>query len=179
MQRQWHKLFFIGIITAYILYGCGSIPTEQQQQQQQQDTEVILSPQSGAVRVGDTFTRSVDVKNMGKTFYAAFDISYDPNIIEYVSSTEGTVLNRNGRDATSFQVALQGGKQGRITIGITRLGNIGDVAGDGILLTLSFRAVAPGSTSVTFTNPKSLKNSGNQDVVITATAWENGTVTVQ
>ena len=57
------------------------------------------------------------------------------------------------------------------------LGPIGEVSGSGTLLTLTFKAMGPGATSLSFANPKGLKNSANQDVVIGS--WENGTVTVQ
>ena len=163
----------ICILIALILYGCGSGDSHRSQP----GSKVFLTPASSTVNPGDTFTRTVKVQNVGGTFYAAFDMTYDPKVIEYLDATEGAFLNRNGVDATSFQAALQDGKQGRITIGITRLGVIGNVSGEGTLLTLTFRAVGPGSTSLAFADLKGFKDSANKDVVIGE--WESGTVTVQ
>ena len=164
---------FICILIALILSGCGSGSSNKSNPQ----SKVLLTLASNTVNPGDTFSRTVKVQNIGGTFYAAFDMTYDPEVIEYLDATEGTFLNRNGTDATSFQAALQDGKQGRITIGMTRLGPIGNVSGDGTLLTLTFRAVGPGSTSLAFADPKGFKDSANQDVRIGE--WESGSVTVQ
>ena len=174
MRKGKSEIFsLICILIVLILSGCGSSSSNNSQP----ESKVFLTPGSSTVNPGDVFSRTVKVQNVGGTFYAAFDMTYDPKVIEYLDATEGAFLNRNGVDATSFQAALQDGKQGRITIGITRLGVIGNVSGEGTLLTLTFRAVGPSSTSLAFADLKGFKDSANKDVVIGE--WESGTVTVQ
>lgn len=169
----------IGLLTAWSLMGCSpQMPlNEPPPLSEQPPAKVSLSPAAGAISPGDTFTRTVEVQDLGNTFYVSLDVTYDPAVIEFLDAAEGTFLNRNGSEATAFQVALQNLESGKITIGLTRLGVIGEASGTGTLLTLSFQALAPGTTSLTFANPKGFKNSGNQDV--TVDAWEDGAVTVQ
>lgn len=177
MGKERTNIFFIFCFLAVlILSGCrdkekeptgGGQPT----------AKVVLSPASGAVSQGSTFTRTVEVQNLNGTFFAAFDVTYDPAVIEFQNAVEGAFLSKGGSEATSLQVALQNAGQGRVVVGLTRLGPIGEVSGNGTLLTLTFKAVGPGATTLAFTNPKGLKNSANQDVAIGA--WEDGTVTVQ
>lgn len=181
MREQSTKIFsVICLLAALTLFGCGSggggsggsAPSSPQP-----EAKVSLSPALSTVSSGDTFTRTVEVENVGATFYVAFDLTYDPSVIEYMDATEGTFLNQNGLDGTSFQDALQNGTPGRLAVGLTRTGPIGEASGSGTLLSLTFRALTPGTTSLAFANPKGLKNSANQDVVIDI--WENGTITVQ
>lgn len=173
-KQRIEILLLICILTSLIFSGCGSGTNNGGNSL---SAKVFISPASGTISPGDTFTHTVKVEKIGKTFYAAFDMTYDPNIIQYVDATEGTFLNRDRADATFFQTVLQDNKQGRIIIGLTRLGTIGDVSGNGTLLTLTFRAVNTGATSLSFANPKGFKNNANQDVAINH--WENGIITVE
>lgn len=173
------KIFYIFpaafLLIVLALYGCGNEFGNSDNLQKQR---VSITPSAGTVDEGDTFTRTVEVHNIGKTFYAAFDLTHDPEVIEYVSATEGTFLSRNGTDSTSTQVSLQNNTQGRITVGITRLGQgVDEPSGSGTLLTLTFRAAGTGTTTLTFTTPRGFKDHANQDVAIDE--WVDGTVTVQ
>ena len=144
-------------------------------------SEVSLFPGAGAVSQGQEFTRTVEVKNIGKTFFVAFDLTYDPKVIKYVDTVEDTFLNRSQQDQTTLQAALQNGVEGRVTIGLTRqpdpFGGRGDVYGSGELLTLHFKAVGPGTTPLSFSDPKGFVDSNNNPVSIGA--WQDGTVSVQ
>lgn len=177
-RTKTNFLFVTCFFMALTLYGCGGSGGGQSQSTPVPVVaKVSLSPSSATLGVGATFNRTVEVQNIGNTFYAGFDLTYDPNVIQYLDRTEGGFLNKSGADPTAVEVALQNGQPGRITVGLTRLGAIGEVSGNGTLLTLSFKAVGAGTTTLTFENPKGFKNSSNQDVVIDT--WENGTVTVQ
>jgi len=178
MAKERTNIFFIlCFLAVLILSGCRD-KEEEPTGAGSQTAKVVISPASGAVPLGSTFTRTVDVRDVKNVFFSAFDVAYDPKVIEFVMpAEEGTFLNKSVPHSTSMQVALQNAAQGRVVVGLTRLGPIGDVSGDGTLLTLTFKAVGPGATTLAFTNPKGLKNSANQDVAIGA--WEDGTVTVQ
>jgi hypothetical protein len=165
---------------ALILAGCssgGSGGGKPESDSPESMAKVSLSPPSSTVGQGVIFTRMVVVQNVGNTFYTAFDLVYDPTMIEYMEASEGTFLSQDCSDCTSFQVALENGEPGRLTVGLTRLGEIEEASGSGTLLSLIFKAVAPGTTTVAFANPKGFKDRTHQDVIINA--WENGTITVQ
>jgi hypothetical protein len=177
-------LLFAGFLATLAIHGCGGgggggggsgVPS------QPSTAEVSLFPSSGMVSQGQDFTRTVEVRNVGKTFFVAFDVTYDPKVIKYVDTVEDTFLNRNNQDQTTLQAALQNGVEGRVTIGLTRqpdpFGGKGDVYGSGQLLTLHFKAVGPGTTSLSFSDPKGFVDSTNNTVSIGA--WQDGTVTVQ
>jgi len=133
---------------------------------------------SNPVNQGKIFTRTVEVQGMQKAFSAAFDVIYDPSVIEYVKADEGPFLNRsNALNTSFFQSALQDGVKGRIVIGLTLLGQVDGVSEGGTLLTLSFRALNPGVTTLAFADPKSVKNNLNQSMSIDS--WGNTTITVQ
>ena len=140
-------------------------------------SKVRMTPNAELVHPGAVFNRTIEVENVENTYYAAFDITYDPSVVEYVNASEGSFLNQNGSAPTLFGAALVNETQGRIKIGITRLGQIGEVSGMGIVVTLSFKAVRSGTTTIAFANPKALRNLSDRDVVVQT--WGDVTVTVQ
>jgi len=178
MRKMITKVFFVLCVMAAVgLDGCsgggggggggaGGGPTA---------SSVALSPSSGTVAKGAEFTRTVEVKNIGKTFYVAFDVTYDPKVVQYINAEENSFLNQNDTGSTSFQAALENGAEGRITIGLTQLSR--EVSGSGTLLTLHFKAVGSGTTPLSFSDPKGFMNSANKNVTIDS--WEDGAVTVQ
>ena len=158
------------------LLGCGGSSSEGKNEGLPV-SQISLTPLLETVSVGDIFSRTVEVQNVGDTYYAAFDLTYDPTVIKFSGITEGSFLNPTGSDSTSLQSALENGLGGRLTIGITRLGSIGDVSGSGDLLTFSFEAVGVGTTTLAFTTPSAFLNNSNETVAIDI--WENSDVTVQ
>ncbi len=138
---------------------------------------VAFSPIADALSPGRTVSFPVEVRNIADTFYSAIDITYDPNILEFQGALEGTFLNRHGADPTSFQTALQNGKPGRIIVGISRLGRIGGVSGGGTLLSLSFKAIRSGTTTLAFADPKAIRGPDHRDVPVDV--WEDGVVVVR
>ena len=136
-----------------------------------------MSPSSGIVNLGESFSQTIEVLNIGETFLVAFDLTYDPNVIEFVSGSEGPFLSRSGVDPTSFQIGLQDEVAGRLIVGLTRLGPIGNISGSGVLLTLTFNAVGIGSSSLIFEQPRGLRDNALQDVAIDT--WQDDMVIVQ
>jgi hypothetical protein len=181
MRNESTKIiFFAGLLAAMIIQGCGrggggggQAPTSQPTM-----AKVSVSPPTGTVNKGDTITRTVEVQNVGNTFYVAFDLSYDPKVVAYVDAEEGSLLSRNEPDSTNFQAALENGTQGKVVFGLTRLGG-GNVSGSGTLLTMHFKAVALGTTSLSFSSPKGFKNNADPDQDVSIDSWEDGTITVQ
>lgn len=178
-QRQVKRFSILGFLVTLSLFGCGNEGGGGLPPTPPSSPKVLFSTPStsNTVNQGDTFTRTVEVRGVEKAFNAAFDLTYDPTVIQYVGAAEGPFLSRNRLDSTSFSTALQDGAQGRIVTGLTRLGRVDGVSGNGALVTLSFQAIGLGSTTLAFADPKGLKNNVNQDMTIDS--WENATVIVQ
>ena len=174
MKRQHTAIFcIINLSILLTLYGCDGGPNGGPKPP---SVKVSTAPEN-AVSSGAIITSTVEVQRVGESFYAAFDLTYNPDVIQFVEGAEGTFLSQEGLDATSFQVALEDGEPGRLTVGLTRIGPIGEVSGTGTLLTLTFKAVGSGTSLLEFQDPRGLKNSANEDVAIET--WQDGTVTVQ
>lgn len=174
------KIFLIGIALGVLtLSGCsqGGGGDHEPSPPPPPTPKVLIAPASETLSPGTSFTWTIEVLDVGDTFYAAFDLTYDPSVVEYVDATEGSFLSQTGSDEISFQITLENGTPGRLTVGLTRLGPIGEVSGSGMLLTLSFKALGPGTTTMAFADPKALKDSAHADVSLDA--WENSTITVQ
>jgi hypothetical protein len=139
-------------------------------------TKVFFPSVTQTISVGDTFTRDIAVFDVREAFYAAFDLTYDPAVIEYVGAAEGDVFKKDN-GPTVLQAALKEGQSGAIVIGLTRVGQIGNISGSGKLMTLSFRAIAAGASTLTFSDPKGFRAQSHQDVPIDD--WQNGAVTVE
>lgn len=138
---------------------------------------VALSTPANAVSPGDVFASSVEVYQLGDTFYAAFDVTYDPGVLEFQGASDGTFLNNGGLDGTLFQAALQNGNPGRVTVGMSRVARVRGVSGGGTLLNLRFKALRAGTTTLAFADPRAIRNSDHRDVVVEA--WDDRVITVQ
>lgn len=139
-------------------------------------TKVFFPSVTQTVSVGDAFTRDIAVFDLRETFYVAFDLTYDPAVIAYMGATEGDVFKKDN-GVTVLQTALKEGQPGTIVIGLTRVGQIGNISGSGKLMTLSFKAVAAGTSALTFSDPKGFRTQSHQDVPIDD--WQDGAVTVE
>jgi len=144
-----------------------------------QDALVSLSPKTKTVAVGATVTQTVDVTALENAYYAAFDVTYDPQVLKHVGQLEGDFLAGTGTNVSSskFQVSLDDGVPGRLKVGVTRLGTTTGVFGEGRLAVLTFEAVGRGATTVAFDLPKGIRTFDDTEVVVMG--WKPATVTVQ
>lgn len=170
------------LLAAGFLYGC-SYPESPAPVSSGGETPTVsltptmrLVPSTATAAPGATVTFTVEGKDLGEVYYAAVDLTYDPAGMEFLEAAEGGFLSRDGADATLFRAALQDAQAGKIAVGLTRLGDIGGVTGAGTLLTLSFKALNSGTTSLGFSNPKALRDPQNQDIAVEA--WESATVDI-
>jgi len=178
MNRRTSLFAAITLLPALLVQACGNQSSDGLHvTPQPARATVAFSPIADALSLGRTVSFPVEVRNVADTFYSAIDIAYDPTILEFHGAIEGTFLNRHGADPTSFQAALQNGKPGRIIVGISRLGRIGGVSGGGTLLSLSFKAIRSGTTTLAFADPKAIRGSDHRDVPVDV--WEDGVVVVR
>jgi len=108
----------------------------------------VVRPQQ--VRAGDRITVEIAARGLRGAGAVAFHLVFDPSLLEPVPEgfTEGAFL-RQGGASTSF-LASPASTGERIFVGIARLGASRGARGSGPLCRLTFRALAPGTTSVLF-----------------------------
>ena len=102
--------------------------------------------------IGATVTVTVRISRARNVGSVPFTLYYDPAILEFVGATsrEGGFLKQN-RATTSF-IARTGplSRGGGVVVGLSRLDPVRGAGGKGTLCRLTFRAIAPGLSPLTF-----------------------------
>jgi len=106
---------------------------------------VTLAPASVTVRRGDEFGLEVLVEDAQDVFAADLQLGFDPAILEYSDAEQGALLERDGADVAFQARPLD---EAGVSVGTSRIGTTTGVSGSGPLMTVYFRAIAPGSTDI-------------------------------
>jgi general secretion pathway protein D len=109
---------------------------------------VIAIAAPAGVKVGQEFAAEAALGEVTNLYGASINLSYDPNLVEFVRVSEGGFLKQDGK-STSFMHAVNAA-EGRVTIGMTRLGGVGGVSGSGSLFTATFKAKGEGTAAIGF-----------------------------
>lgn len=109
-------------------------------------TLYITAPKG--VKVDQEFTVGVNLGEVTNLYGASINLSYDPALLEFVRVTEGGFLKQDGK-STSFMHAVNAA-EGRVTVGMTRLGGVGGVSGAGGLFSAEFKAKGEGTAAIGF-----------------------------
>ncbi len=109
---------------------------------------VSFVPGSVDTVAGGVFPLAVNIENAWNVAHAPFYITYDPQLVEYAGAAEGTFMNSDGT-STTFQATAT---NGRVLVGLSRFGRGAGAEGAGTLATFQFKALAPGSGVLAFTN---------------------------
>lgn len=135
---------------------------------------LTIDPASMTVTAGTTFTVDVSVEGVTDLYGYGFAVGFDPAILEALGIAEGAFLPGGG--ATLFIDGTIDNTGGTITDtgGVLNGGVIG-VDGSGVLATVTFRALATGSSAISLFNPI-LLDSNLADIA--ADALAAGSVTV-
>lgn len=102
----------------------------------------------------------------------SFDLQYPSSVLSFEAASEEGFLAEDGAD-TSLQVAEQ--PVGNLVIGLTRLGRVPGVSGDGVLLRLELRAVGNGGGTLRFDANQAFDSGGDP---MPSVRWGAGTVQV-
>lgn len=114
---------------------------------------ITVSPASKSVSNGETFTLDVKISGASDFYGFQFNLEYDPSILEFQGASEGTFLSKNGADQT-FCMDYDDETPGLVkNIVCIRLGK-GSVDGEGLLETLTFKAIGTGTSQITLSNVK-------------------------
>jgi hypothetical protein len=91
----------------------------------------------------------------GDIYGLEFDLVFDPTVVQFEPpAMEGSFLNQDGA-ATIVQAGAMEGEPGRLIVAIARQGEPNGVraaGADQVVMTLLFRGVAAGSTTLAFEN---------------------------
>ncbi|MBI4745728.1 MAG: type II secretion system protein [Deltaproteobacteria bacterium] len=100
------------------------------------------------VKVDQELTVGITIGEVTNLYGASINISYDPSLLEFVRVNEGSLLRQDGKP-TSFMHAVNPA-EGRVTVGITRLGAAGGTSGTGNLFSAVFKCKGEGTASINF-----------------------------
>jgi general secretion pathway protein D len=123
-------------------------------------TSLRIDPPNLSPTAGSTFTVNVTVAGAKDMYSAPMQISYDPNLLQFMNVTNGDMLSRDGQ-----AVALVHREDaGSIQANATRPPGSGGISGDGVIYTLTFKAKGTGTTNVTVR--PSVRNSSMQVIPV-------------
>ncbi len=105
-----------------------------------------LAPARLAVAPGDTFEVRVQAETGRPVSHLPLSLSFDPAVLAVEKVDAGDFLGGSGE----AQVMSDAGRPGALVIGASRLGRIPGVKGRGTVARITFRAVAAGSSGLSF-----------------------------
>jgi len=115
-------------------------------------TTLSFATDPAAVQVDETFTLDVLVAEATDLYAFQFDIAFDPAILKANAVLEGGFLSAGGR-ATFFMPGAIDNIAGTVSFTANTLVGPGPaVTGGGLVVHLSFQALAPGQSSLSFGN---------------------------
>jgi general secretion pathway protein D len=111
-----------------------------------------MKPAEAAAQLGQDARFDIAAASVKDLYGAIMTLNYDPKVVEFKTASEGTLLKKDGQQ-TSFLFS-NNIKAGTVDIYMTRIGDVGGVAGSGVLCTLIFQGKAGGTTELTVKSVK-------------------------
>ncbi|MBV9500208.1 MAG: PEP-CTERM sorting domain-containing protein [Acidobacteriaceae bacterium] len=130
---------------------------------------ILISPASQTVSVGQTFTLDINVDQIPDLFDYEFSLSFNPAVLAAQSVTEGALFANTGD--SFFSPGSINNTAGTIpTTADTLEGKVPGVSGPGTLAMVQFTAIAAGTTSIDFSPPHDLilQDSKGNTLAVTA-----------
>ena len=113
---------------------------------------VRMTADPPAPAVGTTIVLRVEIIGGVDVGSVPFHVLYNSSVLEFDHGEEGTFLGGDGRQTAFFATPTT--SRDRIVVGLSRLGGEPGIAGDGMLCSLYFRALAPGPAGIAFASQK-------------------------
>ncbi len=108
---------------------------------------LFLSPETTKMKIGQEGHLQVKVQNARNVFGTPFYLAYPSDLIKIVRVVEGNFLKQDGKKTVFLHKVNE---KGRIIFGLSRLGGVKGVGGDGLLADIWFEAVRPGKGTLSF-----------------------------
>ena len=105
-----------------------------------------FDPPSVSQRTGATFTVNVVVSGVQNAYSVPLQVSYDPKTLQVVNVSNGPFLSQDGQLVTL--VKRDDDSSGTLQINASRPPGSSGVSGQGTVVTLTFRAKAPGQSTL-------------------------------
>lgn len=106
----------------------------------------IAAPPSATV--GQQFSLDIKINDVKDLFSAPFVLTYDPNFVDFMAISEGTLMNRDGKQ-TAF-TSRSDAAGGTVTVELVRGAGNSGVSGGGTLATVIFKAKNQGPANFAF-----------------------------
>ena len=135
-------------------------------------SHVYVDPVRQTADVGDTVIVKIEVSDVTDLYVFQFDITFDPTVLEAVSISEGDFLSSHG--TTTGLAGTIDNTLGTITGTTCALTGATGATGSGTLATITFNALADGTSNIVLSNVV-LSNSSASEIPSTS---EDGSVTV-
>jgi len=103
----------------------------------------VVTP--GQAQVGSTFQVTVRATNAHDLFGVPMQLQFDPKVLSLVGVDAGDLL---GKDGQAVALSHRDDGEGAVTMSLTRPPKTAGVTGDGPLCVLTFKAIAPGTSSL-------------------------------
>jgi hypothetical protein len=139
MRKQW---YVAAALSAAGLWG--SLATAQ-------TANLSIDPTTQAISTGHVVTVDVDIANVSDLYGYQFDLTFDPSILQAVSSTEGPFLASGGD--TFFIAGTNDNVGGTVSATAdTLLTAVSGVSGTGELAQFTFDAIGTGTSTIGIQN---------------------------
>ena len=111
---------------------------------------ITLSPDNTVPVTGDSLCVDVNIADSNGLYSAAFDLTYNPDELEYQSASEGNFLNADSGE-TFFNASLLNDdpSNGILVIGVSRVADIGEISGSGTIATACFTVTGGSGGDIT------------------------------
>lgn len=114
------------------------------------ETKLSLAPQINYAAPDESFIVNITVSSVQKLYAWQVNMSFDPNVLEFVNVTEGDFLKRQpeGSALSGINAAVPGWA----LFGWTTIGEYAGEDGSGLLATMEFRVLTKGESALAFEN---------------------------
>jgi len=124
------------------------------------DPEITFTPANGNpgsntvslqlnAATGNRLDLDLQITSVTNVGSMAFDLTFNPSVLSYVQSAEGTFFNQDGAPVS---ILVEENPSGTLIVGVARLGDVGGVSGSGVALTLTFNGAGNGGSALGFSN---------------------------
>jgi general secretion pathway protein D len=112
---------------------------------------VSFTPGQATAQAGSTISVTLRVENATDLYTTPFRINFDPKVVRLNDVTPGDLLTSDGKQMLPPSKNILN-DTGDASITLSRVPGAGGVTGSGTLATFVFQAIAPGSTTVSFSD---------------------------